>query len=251
MAARFELSDYECGVPTDPAWRVTYAASQTLTDRVTGDLVAANTEYAISSKNGLRGAAGRHFNTRSTRPSCFVSVFLKEKRARAWAKGRGHPNEVWITKIDLSPLRLPPGEAFIFNAIKLGEALDLYSRGLDDELIVLHRIPRRCLVEKRSLSQIYEDDTLEGPVTSKSIQNMIVLVPIDLEETTNPTTRWRNTAMRYFKSPLEFTLHKDPDDRKRLIRVSDVQIAYHNPESRASTYGQDYVYAVFPEERNS
>ncbi|KAK4095883.1 hypothetical protein N658DRAFT_459620 [Parathielavia hyrcaniae] len=239
----FVLSEYQCDRPDEPAWRVTHAASQTVLDPATGDLVAADTEYAIFSKNGLRGAAGSHFNTHSTRPSCFVSVFLNEERARAWAKGRGHPDKVRITKINLTLL---PVDAYIFDAIGLGEGLGLYSRSLDDELIVLHRIPRRCLVETRSLSEIYEDDTLKFPViTSESIHDILVHVK-DLEETTNPATQRKNSTVRYFKGCLEFAVRNH--DKKRLIRVPDVQIAFHDPETTASTYGQDYIYAVFPKE---
>jgi hypothetical protein len=156
MAATFNLAEYELSHLDLPAtaWRVTYPDSQTNLDPITGDLVAADTERDIWSVSGLIRAASNHFNKGSTMASCFVSVFVDEQGAKAWAKQRGHPEEVFITEIDL---RAVPENAYVFDAPWLAQALHTFWRPLENELIFLHRVPRSCLGKRRSLKQIYED----------------------------------------------------------------------------------------------
>jgi hypothetical protein len=62
-----------------------------------------------------------------------------------------------------------PANAHVFSATHLGEKLNLRWRGLDDELIILHRVPGSCLRGTRSLSDIYHEGTCNLDARSRLV----------------------------------------------------------------------------------
>ncbi|KAF2970371.1 hypothetical protein GQX73_g3195 [Xylaria multiplex] len=202
MTAIFDLSTYKCTYPPNPLWRVIHSQSQSRQDPVTKDLVAADSDREISDRLSLKQAAEEHFNWRSRRPSCFLSVFSSEQHARKWAKKRETASgTVYIHEIDTT--RLPPG-IYIFCAVSLARKLGITHPYSANEFVFLHRIPSESIRHTRSLDDIEEQEVEARAYAAREF---------------NPNYHYVPDLSGWYDSDEECEEHNRSDD---IIKFTDV-----------------------------
>ncbi|EED23178.1 hypothetical protein TSTA_066280 [Talaromyces stipitatus ATCC 10500] len=205
-------------------WTVTYPWRQA-SYAGNGDLVASDTTLKPQTEAELKQAVEHHLDWYNSGPSCFLSMFSDWRHCRNWASQRGDAG-VYIIEVDITQLN----HSYVFQAKHVTSELGiLYSRSLEHEYFILHRIPRNAMKSRISLGEAEERGMMpifdmgnDVPSTLACIGLMIFMDIMTLMRSAKCTMQMM-TSWTYSKGTTEIDLlHFWPDPVSRSWGIPDI-----------------------------
>ncbi|EED23177.1 hypothetical protein TSTA_066280 [Talaromyces stipitatus ATCC 10500] len=182
-------------------WTVTYPWRQA-SYAGNGDLVASDTTLKPQTEAELKQAVEHHLDWYNSGPSCFLSMFSDWRHCRNWASQRGDAG-VYIIEVDITQLN----HSYVFQAKHVTSELGiLYSRSLEHEYFILHRIPRNAMKSRISLGEAEERDAD---------------IRYGKRRPFNPCLHWVDDLHGYYDTDEECEMHNANDDIMDLLEGDD------------------------------